>query len=487
MEIPIRPSARLRGISYGVVAQISVICLINYMDRTTLAIANPAIRHDMGLSLSQMGLLLSAFPLPTRWPSCRSARSSTGWGSRLLLGIGLALWSLAQGLAGIAASAGQLWACRIALGIGEAPTPPSCTKAVRRWFNVRERGKPVGVFTGANHLGQAISAPVLTLIMVALGWHLMFAIMGILGLICAVLWFALYRDPDHAALSDSDRAHLVEGDTMHDAPPMNLRQWQHLFAFRTSWGLFCSGCSASGYVSGIYATWLPAYLEIDRHLSIKQAGMAAAIPFTLAVVGSLFAGWAADLLGRRGVSPLNSGRIVFVTGLLGLAVFTLLTAQAAASSWRWSGSAPQCSSASFPDPVPESRRARRCRKTVSARSAACRTASTMSVARSHPPSLRSRWRPPAPSSCRWCWGRRSRWWRRRSTGSCRRDRSRRGGRRRRGARGAALGSGSVVPCDRAALTGRGSHAGPVHRPMAGHSTNSRRRSIRATLPASRSI
>lgn len=101
-----------------------------------------------------------------------------------------------------------------------------------------------------------------------------------------------------------------------------------LRAFRTSWGLFL-GVFGSGYMGGIYATWLPAYLEIERHLSVRQAGMMAAIPFTLAVVGSLFAGWAADVLGRRGVSALNSGRIVFVTGLLGLAGFTLLTAQAA--------------------------------------------------------------------------------------------------------------------------------------------------------------
>jgi len=323
-----RPSARLRAIQYGVVAQISMICLINYMDRTTLAIANPAIRHDMGLSLSQMGLLLSAFPLTYALAQLPLGPVIDRLGSRLLLGTGLAVWSLAQGLAGIAGGAAQLWACRIMLGVGEAPTIPSCTKVVRRWFNVRERGKPVGVFTGANHLGQAIAAPVLTLIMAALGWRWMFAIMGILGLICVVLWFAIYRDPDDAALSESDRAHLVEGDTMHDAPPMNVAQWRHLFAFRTSWGLFL-GVFGSGYMSGIYATWLPAYLEIERHLSVRQAGMMAAIPFTLAVVGSLFAGWAADVLGRRGVSPLNSGRIVFVTGLVGLAVFTLLTAQAA--------------------------------------------------------------------------------------------------------------------------------------------------------------
>jgi sugar phosphate permease len=322
-----RPSARMRWIQYGVVAQISVICLINYMDRTTLAIANPAIRADMGLSLTQMGLLLGTFPLMYALSQLPLGPVIDRLGSRLLLGTGLAIWSLAQALAGLAGNAGQLWACRILLGVGEAPTIPSCTKVVRRWFNVRERGKPVGVFTGANHLGQAIAAPVLTLMMVGLGWRWMFAIMGLLGIISVVVWFATYRDPDDAGLSEADHAHLVEDDPLRNAPPMNFGQRRHLFAFRTSWGLWL-GVFGSGYMSGIYATWLPAYLEIERHMSIRQAGMIAAIPFTLAVVGSLFAGWAADVLARRGVSPLNSGRIVFVAGLLGMAAFTVLTAEA---------------------------------------------------------------------------------------------------------------------------------------------------------------
>ncbi len=329
-------SARLRAIQYGVVAQISVICMINYIDRTTLAIANPAIRAEMGLSLSQMGLLLSAFPLTYALSQLPLGPVIDRLGSRLLLGTGLAIWSVAQGLAGLAGSPGQLWVCRILLGVGEAPTIPSCTKVVRRWFTVSERGKPVGFFTGANHLGQVIAAPLLTVMMVVMGWRWMFAIMGILGVICVVVWFALYRDPADASLSDSDIAHLAEGETLHDAPPMNFSQWRHLYNFRTSWGIWL-GVFCSGYMSGIYATWLPAYLEIERHMSIKAAGMVAAIPFALSVIGSLFAGWAADALGHRGVTPLNRGRIVFVTGLVGLGLFTVLAAQSnstvAALTW----------------------------------------------------------------------------------------------------------------------------------------------------------
>jgi MFS family permease len=323
----IRPSARLRWVQWGVVTQISVICMINYMDRTTLAVANPAIRHDMGLSLTQMGLLLSAFPLTYALSQLPLGPIIDRLGSRLLLGTGLAVWSVAQGLAGLSGSAGQLWFGRIMLGIGEGPTIPSCTKVVRRWFTVAERGKPVGIFTGANHLGQVIAAPVLTLLMISLGWRWMFGIMGIAGLLCVLLWFTTYRDPGHAGLSESDLAHLAEGETLHDAPPMNVRQWGRLYTFRTSWGMWL-GVFGYGYMSGIYASWLPAYLEHERHMSIAQAGMVAAIPFALSVVGSVFAGWAADVLGHRGFSPLNRGRVVFVVGLVGLAVFTMLTAVA---------------------------------------------------------------------------------------------------------------------------------------------------------------
>ena len=142
-----------------------------------------------------------------------------------------------------------------------------------------------------------------------------------------MVWFATYRDPDNAGLAESDHAHLVEGDTVRNAPPMNARQWRNLFRFRTSLGIWL-GVFGFGYMSGIYAAWVPAYLQIERHLSIGQAGMATAIPFTLAVVGSLFAGWAADALAAARRLGAQRRRSVFVTGLIGMAFFTVLTALA---------------------------------------------------------------------------------------------------------------------------------------------------------------
>jgi MFS family permease len=219
------PSARLRRLQYAVVAQLSIIGIINYMDQATLSIANPLVRQDMGLSVSQMGLLLSAFPLTYALAQLPLGLIIDRLGSRLRLGLGLVVWSLAQCFGGPAGSASQLWASRFLLGIGEAPTLPSSTKVVRRWYKPSKRGTPVGIFTGATHLGQAIAASFLTLLMVVLGWRWMFIIMGLAGFVSAALWFALCRDPADASLAASDHAHLAEGETLRDvgngAPPQH--------------------------------------------------------------------------------------------------------------------------------------------------------------------------------------------------------------------------------------------------------------------------
>ena len=318
-------STRLRGLQIGIVAQLSVIAVINYMDRATLAIANPLVRQDLGLTVTQMGFLLSAFPLTYALAQLPLGPVIDRLGSRLIVGTGLAFWSAAQCFAGLAASPAHMWAARFLLGVGEAPILPSSTKVVRRWYAPKERGTPIGIFTGANHLGQAIAAPALTLIMIAFGWRWMFAIMGFAGLAMAVVWFVFYRDVEHAGLSAAERAQLREGEVLRDQRPMTFAVWRRLFSFRTSWGLFL-GVAASSYMGSVYATWLPGYMEIEHHLSITKTGMIITIPYICSVVGSIFAGWASDVLVRRGFSPLNGGRIPFIVGLLGMAVFTALTA-----------------------------------------------------------------------------------------------------------------------------------------------------------------
>ena len=331
-----QPSPRLRSIQLGIVSQLAVIGMINYMDRATISIANPLIREDLGISLPQMGLLLSAFPLTYALSQLPLGLIIDRFGPRRLLGAGITLWSLAQCVSGLATGMHQLWILRFLLGVGEGPGMPAGTKVIKRWFGVHQRGTAMGIFTGANHFGQAIAAPVLTTLMILAGWRWMFILMGVVGFVSALVWFLTYREPEDVPLTREERALLTEGDPVSSKERMTFALWRKLFCFRTSWGLFL-GVFGTSYMSGIYATWLPAYLELTYHLSIAKTGLLVAIPFACATIGSFFAGWIADVIARHNVSAMNSGRLVFVAGLLGLAGFTVLTAQSSdvvmATTW----------------------------------------------------------------------------------------------------------------------------------------------------------
>jgi MFS family permease len=80
------------------------------------------------------------------------------------------------------------------------------------------------------------------------------------------------------------------------------------------------------YLTWIYTAWLPGYLEIQRHMSVKYTGWAAAIPFAWGVVGGVLGGYIADILVRRGVEPLKSRRYPAALALLGTAACTVAAA-----------------------------------------------------------------------------------------------------------------------------------------------------------------
>lgn len=316
---------RLKRIQRGSVALLVLGCTLNYVDRSTLAIANPLIRHDLGLSISDMGLLLSAF----LW-SYAAFQLPTGAlvdriGPRRLLGLGILIWSVAQGFGGLVNGFWQFVVARVFLGMGESPQFSGLARVVRDWFNHRERGLPTGIGLSGSKLGPALAPPLLTVLMLSFGWRWMFIIMGVVGVGIAALWYAIYREPREVALTEEENAYLTDGEASHAPERVTWADWKHLFAYRATWGMVF-GFFGEVYMGWVYQSWLPGYLEIERHMSIAKTGWVAGLPFACGVGGSVLAGWLADRLSARGVSPVNSCKIPVVIGLVGMAGFTILTA-----------------------------------------------------------------------------------------------------------------------------------------------------------------
>jgi sugar phosphate permease len=299
--------------------------IVNYIDRATLAIANPLIREELGLSIADMGLLLSAFLWAYAFSQLPAGALVDRVGPRIMLPLSLGLWSLAQALGGVVRSFGEFFAARLLLGLGEAPQFPTSARVVRDWFNQCERGLATGIWNSSSTLGTAISAPLLTFLMLSFGWRWMFALMGIAGVVIAIVFYLVHRDPGDAALSAEERAYLADEESSEPTVPPTLREWRRLFAFRTTWGMIF-GFFGTIYVLWLYNAWLPTYLEMERHFTIAKTGWLAAIPSLCGIAGSLLGGKLCDFLVERRVSAMNSRKYPMAAALVGIAIFTVLTA-----------------------------------------------------------------------------------------------------------------------------------------------------------------
>jgi sugar phosphate permease len=317
--------SRIKRVQITVLTLLLLSGIINYVDRATLAIANPLIRDELGFSISEMGLLLSAFLWAYAFSQLPAGALVDRLGPRLMLTLSLSLWSIAQALGGLVQNFSQFFSARLLLGVGESPQFPTSARIVRDWFNKQERGLATGIWNSSSTLGTAISAPLLTFLMLHFGWRSMFAMMGAGGIVVAGMFYILHRDRSQTTLTPEEQSYLVDDESGAQMQPPTLRDWRRLFAFRTTWGMIF-GFFGTVYVLWLYNAWLPTYLEMERHFTIAKTGWLAAIPSVCGVIGSLVGGKLCDVLVERGVPAMNSRKYPMAVALSGTAMFTVFTA-----------------------------------------------------------------------------------------------------------------------------------------------------------------
>ncbi len=318
-------SPRMRRMQWIAIGLATGAIALNYIDRSTLAIGNVTIRQEFGLNATAIGALQSFWSITYAFCQVPIGFLLDRLGPRYLIGLALVAWSAAQAAGGLAASYTQLMWARIALGATESPAFPGAVRITSDWFHIKDRGKPTGVYNSGGSIGPAIAPPLLTFLMLGFGWRTMFITMGVVGLFGALAWFLIYRDPAKTELEPQDQAYLAENRAAEG--PVELRNWGRLFRFRSMWGLML-GAFCSGYAVWMYQTWLPAYLEMQQHISIAKTGFLAMIPLIFSVFGAWAGGWVTDRLARGGMELVASRRLPSLLGLLASGLFTIIAATA---------------------------------------------------------------------------------------------------------------------------------------------------------------
>jgi len=324
----VRPSASARdGTRWLMLLLVALVMFVNYVDRGNLAIAAPVIQKAMNLDAGDLGVLFSAFAWTYLLCIPLAGVLLDRLGPQITLSVSILGWSLATLFTGMAHSFWQLLACRMVLGIFEAPGIPTNMRCASAWFPQRQRGLAIGLYTAMQPVALAVMAPTVTWALMNVGWRMVFYATGALGLLTALIWQRFYRDPMRSPRVSAkelalirDGGGLVDTELQDERPRLKWSTLGPLLRERQLIGMFI-GQYALMTTLYFFLTWFPLYLANAKGLTTAQFGKYSLFPFLLAICGSLIGGKWSDWMVARGV-PLGTARKgpIIVGLLLGTAV-----------------------------------------------------------------------------------------------------------------------------------------------------------------------
>ena len=295
------------GYAWYVVILLTCAYILSYLDRWVLSLLVELIKADLGLTDTQMGLLLgpafaffyAVMGIPLGWMADRYSR-------RTMIGIGITLWCAATAAAGLARSFVHLAVTRVLVGVGEATLSPCALSLITDYFAPGKRGRAIAFYTGAVSIGSGIAyllggqiiqwaaeRPELSwpLVGEVKPWQAVFLLVGLPGLLIAALMFTV-REPRRTGT-----AVTKEMTSTQVGFPTALRYLTR--RMKSFGGIF--GCMSVITVLAYSHAWLPAYFSRTWGWDIPQFSVYNGLG--LLIVGPLsvnFGGWLADWLRNRG-------------------------------------------------------------------------------------------------------------------------------------------------------------------------------------------
>ena len=283
------PRTALSTKEWRILILLALSAAINYIDRTTLSVAATDIQRQLHLTNTQVGSLQSAFFATYAFSQFTflagwvAGRFHVGW----VLAGGFFLWSGATAMTGAATGFAMIFGLRLLLGVGESVSYPSYSRILASEYPEHHRGFANALIDSGTKIGPALGILVGGLLVSGIGWRPFFFVLGggcLLWLVPWLLWMP--RDSAVAAREDGRGIPTI---------PEILAQRSAWF---TAFGLFCGN-----YYWYFLITWLPAYLEKERHFPKAKMAVFGWLPFLAIAVSCVFSGWVSDRLIARGHSP----------------------------------------------------------------------------------------------------------------------------------------------------------------------------------------
>jgi MFS family permease len=189
-------SPKVRGAGYTLLI-LFLANFLNVADRTLLGIVVDPVKADLGLNDTQMSLVSgTAFVLFNLLVGIFIARWVDYGNRKRILLLGVALWSGATALTGLAQGLWTLGLTRILVGVGEATAFPVAISMISDLFTAPRRPRAISTFQASTFVGLVIGAVLAGVLAAAHGWRAMFLICGLSGFALVLLMLVTMREPD---------------------------------------------------------------------------------------------------------------------------------------------------------------------------------------------------------------------------------------------------------------------------------------------------
>ena len=313
-----------------IVAVLFFITVINYADRATISIAGPAIAKELKLDAVAMGYIFSAFgwayvicQLPGGWLLDK-------FGSKRVYAASIFFWSLFtlfQGFVGFLTGLTAivtLFSLRFLVGAAESPSFPANSRIVAAWFPAAERGTASAIFNSAQYAATVFFAPLMGWLVFHFGWHYVFSVMGVLGILFCFIWQKLIHNPkNHPYINEAEIDYIEKGGALVNMDQQaksgsggpDFKYIKALLRNRMMIGIYIAQYCINA-LTYFFITWFPVYLVQARGMNILKAGFAASVPAIFGFAGGVLGGVISDWLMKRGYSLTVARKVPIVLGML---------------------------------------------------------------------------------------------------------------------------------------------------------------------------